>query len=70
MNHDEQVRLIKQLCAHLDAGTTVDAGGVRLLPTTDYTDSDLADRESQVFFSGNAAVCRALARPARNPAPF
>lgn len=50
MRHDEQVRLIKQLCAHLDAGTSVDAGGLRRLPTSDYTDPSLADRERNEFF--------------------
>ena len=49
MRHDEQIRLIKQLCAHLDAGTTVDAGGLRRLPTTDYTDPVLAERERREF---------------------
>jgi nitrite reductase/ring-hydroxylating ferredoxin subunit len=50
MRHDEQVRLIKQLCAHLDAGTTDDAGGVRRLPTSDYTDPQLAEREWTELF--------------------
>ena len=52
MRHDEQVRLIKELCAQLDAGTTVDAGGLRRLPTSDYTDADRAAREWTEFFMG------------------
>jgi phenylpropionate dioxygenase-like ring-hydroxylating dioxygenase large terminal subunit len=50
MRHEEQVRLIKQLCAHLDAETSCDAGGVRVLPTSVYTDRALADREWEEFF--------------------
>ncbi len=56
MRHDVQVRLIKQLCAHLDAGTTVDAGGLRRLPTSDYTDPERAEREWQAFF-GSVPQC-------------
>ncbi len=59
MRHDEQVRLIKQLCAHLDADTTVDAGGLRRLPTTDYTDPVLAERERVEFF-GRTPQCVGL----------
>jgi hypothetical protein len=29
MRHDEQVRVIKEMCAHLDGDTNVDAGGLR-----------------------------------------
>jgi len=50
MHHDEQVRLIKQLCAHLDAGTNVDAGSVRRLSTSVYTDTERAARERAEFF--------------------
>ena len=50
MRHEEQVRLIKQLCAHLDAGTTEDAGGFRRLPTATYTDSARSEREWNEFF--------------------
>ncbi len=52
MRHDEQVRLIKQLLAHLDAGTNVDAGGIRRLSTQTYTDPDQAERERRQFFRG------------------
>jgi len=52
MRHDEQVRLIKQLCAQLDSGTTVDAGGVVRMSTTAYTDPVIAEREWQEFFVG------------------
>ena len=50
MRHDEQVRLIKQLCAHLDGDTNVDAGGMRRNPTATYTDPDQADREWNEWF--------------------
>ena len=52
MRHEEHVRLIKQLCAHLDAGTNVDAGGLRRLPTSAYTDPELAATEWQDWFLG------------------
>ncbi len=52
MRHDEQVRLIKQLCAHLDGDTNVDAGGLRLNPTSTYTDPAQADREWNEWFRG------------------
>ena len=50
MRHDEHVRLMKQLCAHLDAGTDVDAGGLRQLDTTVYTDPARAEQERLEFF--------------------
>ena len=50
MRHDEQVRLIKQLCAHLDAGTNEDAGGFLRLPTAVYTDPVRSEREWNEFF--------------------
>jgi len=50
MRHDEQVRLMKQLCAHLDAGTNVDAGGLRAQPTAAFTDPAQAERERREFF--------------------
>ena len=52
MHHDEQVRLIKQLCAHLDGDTNVDAGGLRRNPTAAYTDPAQADREWNEWFRG------------------
>ena len=39
MRHDEQVRVIKEMCAHLDGDTNVDAGGLRQNPTITYTGS-------------------------------
>ncbi|MCI0778096.1 MAG: Rieske (2Fe-2S) protein, partial [Chloroflexi bacterium] len=50
MRHEEQVRLIKQLETHLDAGTNVDAGGLMLNPTSVYMDPELAEREWDEFF--------------------
>ncbi|MEY3166467.1 MAG: hypothetical protein RLZZ343_270, partial [Actinomycetota bacterium] len=52
MRHNEQVRLIKQLCAQIDSGNTVDAGGVARMSTTAYTDPVIAEREWQEFFIG------------------
>lgn len=52
MKHDEQVRLIKQMCAHLDGDTNADAGGLRRNPMTTYTDSAQADREWNEWFRG------------------
>jgi carnitine monooxygenase subunit len=69
MRHDEQVRLIKELCAHLDAGTTVDAGGLRRLPTTDYTDPGLAEREWREFFVGSPQ-CLGLSGDLPGPGSF
>jgi len=50
MRRDEQVRLIKELCARLDAGTNVDAGGLRRLDPAVYTDVVRAERERVEFF--------------------
>lgn len=69
MRHDEQVRLIKQLCAHLDAGTTVDAGGLRRLPTTDYTDPERARREWEELFVGTPQ-CLGLSGDLPEPGSF
>jgi phenylpropionate dioxygenase-like ring-hydroxylating dioxygenase large terminal subunit len=69
MRHDEQVRLIKELCARLDAGTTVDAGGLRRMPTTSYTDPVLADREWAQFFRGTPQ-CVGLSGDLPEPGSF
>lgn len=52
MRHEEQVRLVKELCAHLDAGTNVDAGGLRVNGTATYTDPAQAEREWDEWFRG------------------
>lgn len=52
VHHDEQVRLIKQMCAHIDGDTNVDAGGMRRMPTSAYTDPEIAEREWAEFFLG------------------
>ena len=69
MRHDEQVRLIKQLCAHLDAGTTVDAGGLRLQPTSVYTDPELAELE-QVEFFRSTPQCMGMSKDLPGPGSF
>ena len=56
MKHSEQVNQIKLLMARLDSGTTVDAGGFRLNPTSVYTDPDLAAREWAEFFTSHPQV--------------
>lgn len=50
MRTDEQIRLVKELLAHLDSGTNVDAGGLRRNPVEAYTDPDRAAREWHEFF--------------------
>ena len=50
MQHAEQVRIVKELLARLDAGTNVDAGGFRRNPTAVYVDPDLAALEWEQFF--------------------
>jgi len=52
MQHDEQVRLTKELIAHLDAGTNVDAGGLIPQSTSTYTDAGQAAREWREWFRG------------------
>ena len=53
MRHETQVRLIKQLEMHLDAGTNVDAGGLMQNPTNVYIDPELAEREWNELFKGS-----------------
>jgi len=53
VQRSEQVRLIKELLASMDSGTTVDAGGLRRNPTAVYTDPELAEREWQTLFRGH-----------------
>ena len=56
MHQAEQVRLLKELMAHLDAGTNVDAGGTRRNPVSVYTDPDMAAREWEEFYQGYPQV--------------
>jgi len=56
MRHDEQVRLIEELLERLDAGTNVDAGGLRRNPTAVYVDPALAEREWEAFFRRHPQV--------------
>ncbi len=69
MRHDEQVRLIKQLCAHLDGGTNVDAGGLRRSPTRTYTDPVQADREWNEWFCSMPQLI-GLSRDLAEPGAF
>lgn len=69
MRHSEQVRLIKQLCAHLDAGTTVDAGVIRTMSTESYVDRDIAEREWHEFFLGGPQ-CIGLSQDLPEPGAF
>ena len=52
MRHEVQVEQIKKLLAHLDAGTNVDAGGLRTAPTTTYVDPRQAELEWNEWFLG------------------
>jgi phenylpropionate dioxygenase-like ring-hydroxylating dioxygenase large terminal subunit len=69
MQHAEQVRLLKQLLAHIDAGTTVDAGKVSQLATAAYTDADQAEQERQEFFLG-MPQCVGLSGDLAEPGAF
>jgi hypothetical protein len=69
MQHAEQVRLLKQLLAHIDAGTTVDAGKVSQLATATYTDADQAEQERQEFFLG-MPQCVGLSGDLAEPGAF
>ncbi|MGH1492696.1 MAG: aromatic ring-hydroxylating oxygenase subunit alpha, partial [Acidimicrobiales bacterium] len=69
MRHDEQVRLLKQLMAHLDSGTNVDAGGMRRLPTATYTDLAQAEQERELFFH-QTPQCLGLSRDLAQPGDF
>ncbi len=60
---------MKQLLAHLDAGTTVDAGGLRRLPTEVYTDLELAEREMDEFF-GAMPHCIGMSGDLAEPGAF
>ncbi len=69
MRHEVQVRLIKQLLAHLDAGTNVDAGGVRVQDTSVFTDPVRADREWQEWFR-SMPQCLGMSRDLPEPGSF
>lgn len=56
MTHDEQVRQIHLLLARIRAGTTVDAGGVRLNPVSCYTDPARHALEWQTFFRSHPQI--------------
>ncbi|MCP5025726.1 MAG: Rieske 2Fe-2S domain-containing protein [Actinomycetia bacterium] len=56
MIHAEQVKLLKELMAHLDSGTNVDAGGFRENPTSAYTDPSRAEQEWHQLFRGHPQV--------------
>ena len=50
MEKREQIRLLKELMAHLDEDTNVDAGGMRRNPTEVYVSPVLAKKEWDHFF--------------------
>jgi phenylpropionate dioxygenase-like ring-hydroxylating dioxygenase large terminal subunit len=56
MRSSEQVRLIKEMLARLDAGVNVDAGGIRRNPTDVYVNGDLAERERAAFFANHPQI--------------
>jgi len=56
MEHAKQVRLIKEMLARLDAGSNVDAGGLRRNPTSVYVDPDLAGAEWAAFFQDHPQI--------------
>ena len=69
MRHDEQVRLMKELLAHLDAGTNVDAGALMRQSTATYTDPRQAERERQEFFAGTPQ-CLGMSGDLAEPGAF
>lgn len=56
MRQDEQVRLIDEMLGRLDAGTNVDAGGLRRNPTSVYVDPEIAARERELFFAQHPQI--------------
>lgn len=56
MQKAEQIRVLKELMAHLDSGTNVDAGGIRLNPTRVYSCPELAQKEWERFFRSHPQV--------------
>jgi phenylpropionate dioxygenase-like ring-hydroxylating dioxygenase large terminal subunit len=56
VRHGEQVRLIEEMLGRLDAGTNVDAGGVRRNPTEVYVDAQLAEQERTAFFAEHPQI--------------
>ncbi|MCG8592011.1 MAG: aromatic ring-hydroxylating dioxygenase subunit alpha [Proteobacteria bacterium] len=50
MEKAEQIRVLRQLLGHLDAGTNVDAGGIRRNPSDAYTSPERARKEWDGFF--------------------
>ena len=56
MRHDEQVRVIKGLMAHLDQGTNVDAGVIRRVEVGDYTSPERAALEWDTLFRDHPQV--------------
>jgi phenylpropionate dioxygenase-like ring-hydroxylating dioxygenase large terminal subunit len=56
MNPAEQIRLLKVLMGHLDAGTNVDAGGMRRNPSKVYTCPEIAAQEWKQFFQQHPQI--------------
>lgn len=60
---------MKQLLAHLDAGSNVDAGGLMRLSTTTYTDVEQAEQEREQFFR-STPQCLGMSRDLDGPGAF
>ena len=56
MRQDEQVRVIRTLMDHLDAGTNVDAGGIRRINAAEYTSPERAAVEWDRFFRNHPQI--------------
>ena len=56
VQHDLQVKIIKQLFAQLDSGKNIDAGVQYKMPTSAYVCPELAGREWQTFFQNHAQL--------------
>jgi len=56
MRKDEQVRVLKELIGHIDAGTNVDAGGQRRNPADTYTSPERAELEWNTLFRNQPQI--------------
>jgi phenylpropionate dioxygenase-like ring-hydroxylating dioxygenase large terminal subunit len=53
MNHETEVRVLRELMRQLDEGRNVDAGVRYRIPTDSYVNADLAEQEWSSFFLGH-----------------
>lgn len=56
MEREEQIRVLKLLMDHIDAGTNVDAGGIRHNPADTYTSLERGKQEWNTFFRAHPQI--------------